>query len=294
MPVATQPSPSTGSAGRLAPVVGLTGAKGGVGTTLLASSLGWSLAEQGLRVVLMDMDRLNGQAALHLCERNAGPTLREALLLIERLDETLLDTLLTPCGGGLRLLPAPRQWLPAQDEPACSAAHLTHLVRTARALADVVLLDLPASALADEALLPLLAAADEAVLVGEPTLPATFNARRGWATLLQARSGARDGRPAGACRFVLNKVARHHALPVKQVRRTIGLDEGTGLWQELPRSDAAAAQATYQGRAVGAVDGRDPLARALARWAEQWAQGSGALQAQRPAGWRERLQRWAQ
>ncbi len=298
--------------------VGLIGAKGGVGTTVLASSLGWALAERGVRVVLLDLDRHGGQAALHLCERNAGPTLRDAMQVIDRLDDTLLDTLLTPCSPGLRLLPAPRQWLTPSQEPAVYAEQLGHLIETANQLADWVLLDLPPHAPLDPALAPLLARLDRIDLITEPSLPATFNARRSWEWLQAQRAEAHDDADAG-CYRVLNKVHRQQALPSAQVWRTLGLgDEGAASGRELPRHDALVAQAIYQGQAVGALEPRDPLSRALGRWADELMQARTATrtaptaatnEAPLPnpnphpkpdtgsaapwAGWRERLMRWA-
>lgn len=247
--------------------LGLMGAKGGVGTTVLATSLAWALAQRGLRVVMLDLDRHNGQAALHLCERNAGPTLREALQAAQRMDDTLLDTLLTPCANGLRLLPAPRAWVPASAEPAADGAQLLRLVQVAAQLADCVLLDLPAAAMANEAYLPLLRTIDEVALVSEPTLPATFNARRAWQWLQDERHDTHGLEQAG-CTFALNKVQRQHALSPEQVWRTLGLEAATPDRRELPRSDAAVASATYQGQALGALDGREPLARAVGQWAD--------------------------
>lgn len=285
--------------------LGLLGAKGGVGTTVLATSLAWALAQRGQRVVMLDLDQTAGQAALHLCERNAGPTLRDALQVIDRLDATLLDTLLTPCTTNLRLLPAPRAWVPPEAEPSRDGAALQRLVEVACELADCVLLDLPAAAMADEACAPLLRHIDEVVLVSEPTLPATYNARRAWQWLQDERHDVHH-QPMARCSLVLNKVQRQHTITPAQVWRTLGLDGEEAVRRELPRSDAAVAQATYQGQALGALDTRDSLARALAQWADERTAAWHAARAafadegeQEPAAtdpwttWRARLQRWA-
>ena len=271
--------------------LGLLGAKGGVGTTVLASSLAWALAQRGQQVVLLDFDLQQGQAALHLCERNAGPTVREALELIDRLDDTLLDTLLTPCSPGLRLLPAPRVWWWG----AADGVNLLKLLRTAQALGDWIVVDLPHTAPTQDSGRTLLQHLDDVVLVTEPTLPATFNAQRAWLELERTRGPGRHS-------LVLNKTHRQHALPIDQVLRTLGLDDHAESWREMPRSEAAVAQATYQGQAVGAVDPRDPLARALSRWAADLVSHASEgqdmvpppLETEAPrALWRERLMRWA-
>lgn len=294
--------------GSIAPrTLGLVGAKGGVGTTVAATSLAWALSQRGLRVVLLDLDLRSGQAALHLCERNAGPTVGDAMRVMERLDDTLLDTLLTPCSPSLRLLPAPRDWAAWPDGPDEDASALLKLLRTATELADWVVLDLPAGAMSSAHFGPLLCDLQEVALVTEPTLPATFNARRAWQWLQDHRSAP------GANTLLLNKVQRHTGLPSEQVRRTLGLDGAADAWRELPRSDAAVAQATYQGQAVGAVDPKDAWSRAVSRWASELEQRrcsaaptttaptaedgptvpTQPAAAAAPRPWHERLLRWA-
>jgi hypothetical protein len=78
------------------------------------------------------------------------------------------------------------------------------------------------------------------------------------------------------------------------VRRTLGLEGDERAWRELPRSDELVAQATYQGQALGALDSRAALSRAVSQWAAHCAGGvdDGTSPAE-GSNWRERLQRWA-
>ena len=266
-------------------------------------SLGWALAQEGLRVIVLDLDYAGGQAAMHLCERNAGPTLREALQAINRLDPTLLDTLLTTCSAGLRLLPSPREHLSGEGEFPCSGLDLSNLVQTAASLADVVLLDLPGTALTHPSFAPLLGTLDQRVMVGEPSLPCTYNARRGLQHL-EALMGALPVSAEIACEFVLNKVGRHDPISPREVRRALSLESQPKAWRELPRSDALVAQATYEGMALGAFSPRDPLAQAVTEWAREWAQewaparspggpGGLATAGREDPSWRQLWRRWA-
>lgn len=263
-----------------------TGTKGGTGTTLLSTSLGWALAARGLDVVLIDLDFEAGAAALHLCERNAGPTVLDALRVAERLDTTLLDTLLTRCASSLRLLQAPREAVQQQPQ---AVDGLERLIATAAQMADFVLLDLPRQAALPEGV-------DGVALVGEPTVASTYAARR------RLQDLSESGR---ALNFILNKVDRHDPLPPDEIRRALPTE---GLsWLELPRSDRAVQQALHRGAAVGACSPRDPLARALDEWAREWEREralkrTGDRTDEREAGaspgevtgvWRHLLQRWA-
>ncbi len=62
---APKPAPSSGRTRRMARIIAVGGGKGGVGKSLVTSSLGISLARHGRRVVVVDADL--GGANLHTC-----------------------------------------------------------------------------------------------------------------------------------------------------------------------------------------------------------------------------------
>lgn len=242
------------------------GSKGGAGATVLSTSLAWALAEEGLQVVLIDLDVHEGQAAMHLCDRPAGPTLQDALRVGSRLDAVLLDTLLTPCGPRLRLLPAPRESLRHRDDPLPSPVDLRRIADLAAQQADWVLLDAPARLLGpqpDPALAAWLHAADHRALVTLPQLTAAFNARRA----LERLRACTDG----ACDIVVNQVDRSERLGRAELQQALGGPSQTPVWRELPRRGHTVAQAVHQGLAVGQLAPRDPLSLALRHWALDWA-----------------------
>jgi Flp pilus assembly CpaE family ATPase len=96
-------------------------AKGGAGATTVAVNTAIALQETSGGVLLVDFAPL-GHCALHL---NARPTFGvfDALQSLHRLDSSLLEGLMTPCKGGLKLLAAPPQ--PFSLEP--TAAELARL-----------------------------------------------------------------------------------------------------------------------------------------------------------------------
>lgn len=242
------------------------GGKGGAGATVLCTSLAWALAEEGLQVVLIDLDLHEGQAAMHLCDRPSGPTLQDVLRVGPRLDAVLLDTLLTPCGPRLRMLPAPRESLRHRDDPPASHDDLRRIADLAAQRADLVLLDAPARLLGpqpDPALAAWLHAADHRALVTLPQLSAAFNARRALERLRTCTDGA--------CDIVVNQVDRTARLGMAELRQALGGPSQTPAWRELPRREATVAQAVHQGLAVGQFAPRDPLSQALRRWARDWA-----------------------
>jgi pilus assembly protein CpaE len=76
---------------KLGKVVAFVGARGGVGTTTLATNLAWFLADrQNRRILLLDLDLQNGDCALAL-DLKPTPGLREALANPLRIDNVFLE-----------------------------------------------------------------------------------------------------------------------------------------------------------------------------------------------------------
>jgi pilus assembly protein CpaE len=136
---------TTGGAGspiqqKLGMMVACVGARGGVGTTTLAVNLAWYLANrQSRRVALVDLDLQNGDCALALSVKPT-PGLREALVNPTRIDNTLLERVMTPVGERLFVL--------SSEEPLRDAVRFTPdavetLVGALREQFHYVVLDVP-------------------------------------------------------------------------------------------------------------------------------------------------------
>ena len=159
---------------KLGTMVAFVGTRGGVGTTTLAVNMAWYLANrQSRRVALVDLDLQNGDCALAL---DIKPTsgLREALANPLRIDNTLLERVMTPVGERLFVL--------SSEEPLSDDLHFT--------------------AVAVETLVSALREQFHYVIVDVPRIPA--------ATL---SAGARDGRfPCHRRRPDIALGARHRAV----------------------------------------------------------------------------------
>ncbi|HEX9535364.1 MAG TPA: AAA family ATPase [Stellaceae bacterium] len=125
---------------KLGTMVAFVGARGGVGTTTLAVNMAWYLANrQSRRVALVDLDLQNGDCALALdIKPNSG--LREALSNPLRIDNTLLERVMTPVGERLFVL--------SSEEPLSEDLHFTAvavetLVSALREQFHYVILDVP-------------------------------------------------------------------------------------------------------------------------------------------------------
>jgi pilus assembly protein CpaE len=157
-------------AGRL---VVLIGARGGVGTTTLAVSTAWTMAQdKKLDVVLLDLDLHFGSLALSL-DLDPGRGFREILANPRRIDSLLIRSSMTNATDRLRILAAEE----ALDDPIDFGPEgLDALVANLSTGTDCIVADVPRSldALSTYAL----TRADIVGIVTERTLPAMRDTQR--------------------------------------------------------------------------------------------------------------------
>ena len=160
-------------------MVAFVGARGGVGTTTLAVNLAWHLANrQSRRVALVDLDLQNGDCALAL---NIKPTpgLREALVNPTRIDNTLLERVMTPVGERLFVLSSEE---PLRDDLEFTAEAVDTLVAALREQFHYVVIDVPR--IPATPYRRALDTADFRIIVGDQTLAVGARhraaARRAW------------------------------------------------------------------------------------------------------------------
>ena len=165
-----QPGDGVSPKGR---VVGMIGARGGVGVTTLAINAGFIMAEKlSRRTALVDMDIYAGNIALAL---DLDPTrgLREALDDPERVDETFLQNAMAKFGKSLHVL--------ATEEAFDDTVRLTDdkvlmLADTIRANFDMAIMDLPRHFIMREP--ALFSRFDDIVVVTELTLQSLRDVNR--------------------------------------------------------------------------------------------------------------------
>lgn len=123
---------------RIGRVISVIGAKGGVGASTVAQNIAWRLSESsGADVMLIDMDFAFGASAINCNVEASGAGV---MAEISRLDNALLDRMLSRKGAHLCLLPAPAT-LEKHRDP--TPAEATTLIDLARRHTPFVVLDLP-------------------------------------------------------------------------------------------------------------------------------------------------------
>ena len=195
-------------------IIAFIGAKGGVGSSTVCHNVAWSISELlKSNVVVADLDLAFGTTGLDF---NQDPVqgIAEALQSPERLDEMLLDRLLTKCSERLSIFAAPVVLDRDYDISAESCDIVLDIVRQN---VPFVAVDLPHTW--TPWVKRVLLQADEIVITAVPDLANLRNAKNIIDLLKQSRTN--DGPP----RLVMNmaKTPKRPEIPVKEFSTALDL-----------------------------------------------------------------------
>jgi len=176
-------------------IVAVTGAKGGTGASTIAHNVGFSIARDlDIHTVLVDMDLGFGTTGL---DYNQDPPqgIADAVFAPDRIDENLVERLLTKCGEKLSILAAPATLDRMYD---FTESAFDHLVDILRATTPCVILDVPHGWTCWTR--RMLVNSEEIVIVASPDLASLRNTKNLIDTLRAARM--HDAKP----KLVMNLV----------------------------------------------------------------------------------------
>lgn len=240
------PDPGRSRSGR---VVAFVGARGGVGTTTLATNSAWLMAERlHRRTALVDLDLHTGNVALSL---DIEPTrgLREAAEDPERIDEVFLQNAMAHIDKYLHVLATEESF---DDGPQVPSGHLRDMVDAVRGAFDVVLLDLPRHvAIGEPGLLGLL---DDIVIVLEPSL---YSLREGNRLVRHMRARHMSVK----LHLIVNRAPRKPELDRREVER--GIDHTVEHW--LPLDEDVLMRSEMLGQPLAKAKPRHAIVSALHR-----------------------------
>jgi pilus assembly protein CpaE len=203
-------------------IVAFTGAKGGTGvTTTAVNAAVHAHAIAGRRTLLLDLDLEAGSAGVIT---NVKPRYSVLDLLdnLHRLDESLLDSLVTEHQSGIHVLPSPAD---PTDRREVKAEQLRTVLRLLKHHYQLILVDL-ARPLSDIGRV-VLEQADELYLVLNADLPSLRNAKR----ILPHLQGELAGRDA-PLKVVLNRVAAGGEITDADVKAALRVPVAFSLRQD--------------------------------------------------------------
>jgi pilus assembly protein CpaE len=196
-------------------IFAFVGSKGGVGSSTLAHNIAWFISKNiSADTVITDLDLAFGTAGLNF-NQETSQGIADALGQPDRVDQTLLDRLLTKCGDKLSLLAAPSS---IDRDIHVEASAIETILNTIRHSVPVVVVDVP-NMWAPWIKYTLLQA-DEVIITATPELASLRNTKN----LVDLLKGARpNDRPP---RLILNQVgvAKRPEIPVADFAKAVGLE----------------------------------------------------------------------
>ncbi len=230
-------------------VISFMGAKGGVGSSVIAHNAAWLLANKHkINTVVTDMDLAFGTAGIDF-NVAAAQTVADALAGTERLDEAMIDRLLHKCSEHLMLLAAPGtldEVVPIQEQG------LNTMLDLLRQIVPLTVLDLPSDW--DNWMRAAIIQSEKIVITSTLDLAALRNVKVLADNIRKLRPNEQP--PL----LVLNQVGmgKRPEVPVEKFAETVGLAdyivvpfdevafgaaamEGRMMLEEAPDSEAAAA-----------------------------------------------------
>jgi len=243
--------------GRLAPVIAVMGAKGGVGATVVACQLAAALQAIGGRTVVVDLNYPLGDVALHFDLRPTY-TLAHVVKQGAELDATYLRGLLQSHRSGVQVLAAPER---VEEAELVRGAHVERVISILREEFAFIVLDVSRSW--NEASVRALDLASEILLVTTQDVP-TLNHARQHLDLLR-RLGHADAK----IHPIANRYSRRDAVTDKEFAQFLGRAPDA----QLPNDYPSTVGSVNEGRPLGEVAPRSALHQAfigLARSAYAW------------------------
>jgi pilus assembly protein CpaE len=195
--------------------IAFVGAKGGAGSSTIAHNTAWCIAESlQIDTTIVDFDLGYGTAALDF-NQDVTTGIADAMTQPDRVDDVLLERLLTSCGERLSLFAAPASVDRDYDfsPEACES-----VVDALRRTVPVVILDLPHQW--PSWVRSTLSGADEVIIVASPDLASLRNAKHLHDLINATRPN--DAAP----KLILNQVGmpKRPEIPVKDFADAMGVE----------------------------------------------------------------------
>jgi pilus assembly protein CpaE len=229
--------------------------KGGSGSTFIATNLGYVLAGQADRkVLLLDLNLQFGDAALFVSEQRPSTDIAEIAREIHRMDASFLSSSLVNVLPNYGVLAAP-------DDPAHSIdvkpQHIEAILEIARKHYDYILLDL--DRYFDAVTLKALDSADVIFPVLQVGLPYIRDGKRLLGVLRSL------GYSASKVKLVVNRYQKASEIGLADLERALGMQ----VFKTIPNNYHASSASANQGVPIVKLDRSNPVSRGLSELAHE-------------------------
>jgi len=222
--------------------------KGGSGSTFLATNLGYQLAVENKKVLLIDLNLQFGDAVLFLHDNKPATNLADVTRNIQRLDASFLAGNLVKISPNYGVLAAPED--PGQAIEVMPE-HVEVLLNVAVNQYDFVILDL--GRVLDAVTIKALDRANCVFPVMQLTLPFVRDAHR----LISAFRTL--GYSKDKIRLVVNRLEKAGELTLADAERSLG----QSIFKTVPNSYEAVAAAVNHGQPIASFSRGNPVAKGL-------------------------------
>jgi pilus assembly protein CpaE len=237
-------------------VLAMIPCKGGSGCTFLATNLGYQLAAENKKVLLIDLNLQFGDAVLFVHDQRPSHTLADIAHNIARLDASFLSGTLVNISPNFAILSAPEDPAHATE---IKPDHLEVLLNLAVKQYDFVVLDLGRNL--DAVTITALDRADFIFPVVQMTLPFLRDAGRLLATF-RSLNYAKE-----KIRLIVNRYDKKDEIGLDDLKRTLGVPP----FKAVPNSYDAVATSVNQGRPLASFARNNAVTKALQEIAQQLA-----------------------
>ncbi len=248
---------------RLMPrVIAVTGAKGGIGKTVLSTNLAVSLAQKfPAEVLLLDLHAQYGDVPLML-DLRPKRTLMDILPSIDDIDEDLLEAHMTEHQSGLKVLITS---IAPVDLNLLSAHFLSVVLNCLKRRYRLIVMDVPC--LLDDATIYALTSATAVVLIANLSDLTTVHDTSKLYDALRDRSV-----PIERVHLVLNRLERRNRLQGSAIQQALG----QSAWASIPEAYNIVVNAINEGVPFVIKHPGTPISRSVQQLADRLEQGESA------------------
>lgn len=236
-------------------VVGFTSSKGGDGSSCIAANLAYALSrEPDTRVLAVDVAVPFGDLDLYLTGENHHQDIADISSQSDRLDQSLLDSMVQHIRPTLDLIPSPATF---EKFVAIEPKRVSELIHLATAFYDYILVDFGSSI--DRIGFWVLEHLDDLCIVATPSLPSLRRAGQ----LLKLSNNFEN--PVSHTEIILNRADTSSRLSGTEIENIIGRP----IDKRLPSDFEAVQESLLTGQTVLQAVPKSRLSRTIFDWATQ-------------------------